>query len=193
MPEHNDVHAPVELFAPVTQRDHVRGSLEAPVIVVEYGDYECPHCGRAYWVIKDLLGQLGDEVAFVFRNFPVTEAHPRAEAVAEALEAAGGQARFWEMHDRFYERQHQLENLDLEDHAQAVGLDMDLWREALQERAYRDRILEDLESGRKSGVTATPTFFINGVRHQGDYDFDTMFAAIRQAIDQQSVRGPRAR
>jgi protein-disulfide isomerase len=170
----------VELFAPVTERDHVRGSLDAPVVIVEYGDYECPYCGRAYWVIKELLEQLGGQIAFVFRNFPVTETHPRANAVAEALEAAGGQGRFWEMHDWFYEHQHQLEGLDLERHAGIIGLDVEQWRKELRERAYRDRVHEDLETGRESGVTGTPTLFMNGVRYQGDYDFQSMVAAIQQ-------------
>lgn len=176
----NTEEKPVELSAPVTERDHVRGSIEAPVVIVEYGDYECPHCGRAYWVIKDLLEQLGDQVAFVFRNFPITETHPRARTVAEALEAAGGQERFWEMHDSFYEHQHQLELLDLEEHAQVIGLDVDEWKRALRDRAYRDRVNDDLESGRESGVTATPTFFINGIRHDGDYDSESLLAAIRR-------------
>lgn len=170
----------MELSAPVTERDHVRGSLEASVVIVEYGDYECPHCGRAYWVVKDLLDELGDEAAFVFRNFPITEAHPRAATVAEALEAAGGQGRFWEMHDWFYEHQHQLEVIDLEEHAQFIGLDVALWKKDLRERAHRGRVNDDLESGRKSGVTATPTFFINGARYEGDYDFESMLGAIRQ-------------
>lgn len=178
----NTEEKPVELSAPVTERDHVRGSLEAPVVIVEYGDYECPHCGRAYWVIKDLLEQLGDQVGFVFRNFPITETHPRARTVAEALEAAGGQERFWEMHDSFYEHQHQLELLDLEEHAQVIGLDVDEWKKALRDRAYRDRVDDDLNSGRESGVTSTPTFFINGIRHDGDYDFGSMLAAIRRHI-----------
>ena len=170
----------VELSAPVTERDHVRGSLDAPVVIVEYGDYECPHCGRAYWVIKELLEQLGGQIAFVFRNFPVTETHPRADAVAEALEAAGGQGRFWEMHDWFYEHQHQLEGLDLERHAGVIGLDVEQWRKELRERAHRDRVHEDLETGRESGVTGTPTLFMNGVRYQGDYDFESMVTAIQQ-------------
>ncbi len=173
---------PVELSVPVMERDHVRGSLEAPVVIVEYGDYECPHCGRAYWVVKQLLEELGDDVGFVFRNFPLTEAHPRAETVAEALEAAGGQGRFWEMHDWFYEHQHQLELVDLEDHAQALGLDVELWRNDLRKGAYRERVFRDLETGRESGVTATPTFFINGIRYRGDFDYENLFDAIRREL-----------
>ncbi len=188
---------PVKLSAPVTERDHVRGSLEAPVVIVEYGDYECPDCGRAYWIVKELLEQLGDQIAFVFRNFPVSEKHPRAERVAEALEAAGGQGRFWEMHDRFYERQHQLDAFDLEEHARVTGLDLELWRKDVRERTYLHRMYEDLETGRESGVMNTPAFFINGSRHQGDYDFESLLTAIRRAAPElgdpaTSLEGPRA-
>jgi protein-disulfide isomerase len=174
-------HSQGQLIAPVTERDHVRGSPTAPVVLVEYGDYECPHCGRAYWVIKRLREELGSELAFVFRNFPVAELHPRAETVAEALEATSPQDHFWDMHDWFYEHQHELEGLDLEQHAQVAGLDIARWKNDRQEPQYRDRVREDMESGRQSGVTATPTFFINGTRYRGPYDFDSMLAAIRRA------------
>jgi protein-disulfide isomerase len=172
---------PAELAAPATERDHVRGSLEAPVLLLEYGDYECPHCGRAYWVVKQLLQELGDRLAFVFRNFPLTELHPRAERVAEALEAAAAQGYFWEMHDWFYEHQHELEGLDLERHARALGLDMKRWKTDLRERTHSDRVHRDIETGRSSGVTGTPTFFINGRLHEGRYDFGSMRAAIEDA------------
>ena len=177
MNQAQDLH---DLTAPVTDDDHVRGSLDAPVIIVEYGDYECPHCGRAYWRVKELLAELGDEAAFVFRNFPLTSIHPRAETVAEALEAAGGQGRFWELHDWFYEHQHQLEVLDLEEHVRVMGLDVDAWRMDMRERTYRGRVRRDLETGREAGVTATPTFFVNGIRYDDDLDFASMLAAIRR-------------
>jgi protein-disulfide isomerase len=173
----------LDLTAPVTGRDHVQGPSDARVVLVEYGDYECPDCGRTYWVTKQLLEELGPEVAFVFRNFPVVEAHPRAESVAEALEVAAGQGRFWELHDWFYEHQHALDRVDLESHAQLMGLDMDSWRNDLREGTYRSRVREDLESGRASGVTGTPTFFINGTRYQGGHDLDSMLAAVRAAIE----------
>lgn len=170
----------IDLVAPVTERDHVRGSREAPVILVEYGDYECPQCGRAYWVVKQLVAELGDEIGFVFRNFPLAE-HPRAETVAEALEAASGQGRFWDMHDWFYERQHQLELVDLEEHAEAIGLDVERWKNDWRQGTYRDRVREDIETGRESGVPGTPTFFINGVRYQGAHDFESMLTAVSSA------------
>jgi protein-disulfide isomerase len=172
----------IDLSAPVTDRDHIRGSLEAPVLIVEYGDYECPHCGRAYWVVRNLLAEHPDDVSFVFRNFPVVEKHPRAETVAEALEAAGAQGQFWEMHDWFYERQHQLELSDLEEHARQIGLDVDLWKREMQAGNFKDRVKEDLETGRQSGVSATPTFFINGRRYAGRLDHDSLAAAIREEL-----------
>ncbi|MGH2754887.1 MAG: DsbA family protein [Actinomycetota bacterium] len=170
----------VDLSAPATDRDHVRGSLDAPVVIVEYGDYECPDCGRAYWVVKELLDELSLDVAFVFRNFPLPGTHPRAESVAEALEAAGGQGRFWEIHDWFYEHQHQLEVLDLEEHVRIMGLDVDAWRTDMRDRVYRERVIQDVRTGRASGVTGTPTFFINGVRYNGDLDRASLLAAIER-------------
>ncbi len=170
------------LSAAVTERDHVRGRLDAPVVIVEYGDYECPDCGRAYWMIKRLLEEFGDKVAFVFRNFPIVESHPRAESVAEALEAASGQGYFWEMHDWFYEHQHQLEGLDLEEHAGTLGMDVELWKKHLRERSYRDRVREDVKTGRDSGVTGTPTLFINGARHDGAYEFGSLFDAVSKEL-----------
>jgi protein-disulfide isomerase len=170
------------LSAPVTDRDHLLGSPEAPVTIVEYGDYECATCGRAYWVLKDLLGEFGDDVAFVFRNFPRVDVHPRAETVAEALEAAAGQGRFWEMHDWFYEHQHELELIDLEEHAGVVGLDVERLRNDLRDRTYRDRVLADLETGRASGIGSTPTFFINGSRYDGAVDLASMTEAIKSAL-----------
>jgi protein-disulfide isomerase len=175
-----------KLSKPVTERDHIRGSLEAPVQLVEYADYECPHCGRAYWVIKQLRDELGDRLAVVFRNFPVTEVHPRAQSVAEALEAASAQGFFWEMHDWFYEHQHELEGLDLERHARVLGLDMERWHRDTLRGAYRDRVREDMESGRESGILGTPTFFINEVLHEGSYEHDALVSAIQEAHSKRS-------
>ena len=176
------VTASGELSAPVTTRDHVRGALEAPIQLVEYGDYECPHCGRAFWVIRQLQEKLGDQLVFVFRNFPLTEVHPRADSVAQALEAAGAQGYFWEMHDRFYEHQHELEGLDLAGHAERVGLDVKQWRRDMKDARFFDRVREDIATGLSSGVTGTPTFFINGTRYDGPYDFDSMLVALESAL-----------
>lgn len=170
----------MELSAPVTERDHIRGSIEAPVLIVEYGDYECPHCGRAYWALKRVEEELGDRVGFVFRNFPLSDIHPRADAAADALEAAAAQGGFWAMHDLLYEHQHELEGLDLEKHARVVGLDVARWKRDFWDRRYRHRVTEDIATGRESGVTSTPTFFINGHRHDAGYDFDVLMAAVER-------------
>jgi protein-disulfide isomerase len=171
-----------DLSAPVTARDHVRGAMDAPIQLVEYGDYECPYCGRAFWVIRQLQARLGDRLAFVFRNFPLTEVHPRADSVARALEAAAAQGFFWEMHDRFYEHQHELEGLDLAEHAERVGLDVERWRKDMKDTRFRDRVREDVATGLSSGVTGTPTFFINGTRYEGSHDFDSMLGAIERSL-----------
>jgi protein-disulfide isomerase len=169
------------LVVPVTERDHIRGRMDAPIVLVEYGDYECPVCGRAYWAVKRLQKTIGDDLAFVFRNFPITEVHPRAQSVAEALEAAAVQGCFWEMHDWFYEHQHELEGLDLEQHARTLGLDLGRWKRDVARRAYADAVRSDIEGGRASGVHGTPTFFVNGVRHDGPRDFDGLLAAVNDA------------
>ncbi|MDQ3962455.1 MAG: DsbA family protein [Actinomycetota bacterium] len=170
-----------ELEVVVNDRDHVRGPLDAPVTIVEYGDYECPHCGRAYWSVKELLDESPQEIAFVFRNLPLVHDHPRAATVAEALEAAGGQDLFWEAHDFFYEHQHQLEVMDLERHAAAIGLDVERWRSDLRAGTYREKVQADTESARVSGVTSTPTFFVNGVRLESPVDTATLRAAVEAA------------
>lgn len=170
-----------ELEVPVGADDHVRGPLDAPVTIVEYGDYECPHCGRAYWTIKDLLEEFPGEIRFVYRNFPLIHEHPRAETVAEALEAAAGQGRFWAAHDWFYEHQHELEVTDLERHAAELGLDVDRWNHDVRTRAYREKVQADVESGRLSGVTGTPTFFVNGMRLELAPDAAVLRAAIQDA------------
>ena len=168
----------MELSSPVTERDHIRGSIQAPVLIVEYGDYECPHCGRAYWHLKQLHEEIGDRMAHVFRNFPQREVHPRAEAAADALEAAAAQGRFWDMHDWFYEHQHQLEGTDLEKHARVVGLDVRRWKRDFRDRRYHHRVVEDIDTGKRSGVTGTPTLFINGRLHTGGYDLSSLMAAL---------------
>ncbi|HEV3473687.1 MAG TPA: thioredoxin domain-containing protein [Actinomycetota bacterium] len=171
-----------DLEVDVNERDHVRGPLDAPVTIVEYGDYECPHCGRAYWTVKELLADFPDDVRFVFRNFPLVHDHPRAANVAEALEAAGGQGRFWDAHDWFYEHQHELEVMDLERHAETLDLDVDRWTKDLRSGIYRAKVQEDIASGQRSGVSSTPTFFINGARIEGPIDAAELKAAVIDAI-----------
>jgi protein-disulfide isomerase len=175
--------SPATLKAPVSSGDHARGPADAAVTLVEYGDYECPHCARAHPLLQLVLGRLGDRVRFVFRNFPLTEIHPHAELAAEAAEAAGARGRFWEMHDMIYEHQREgLETEDLARYAGAVGLDAMAVMQDVASHAHLRRIREDFMSGVRSGVNGTPTFFINGTRFDGDWtDVDGFIEAISDA------------
>jgi protein-disulfide isomerase len=167
------------LTLPVSdQRDHIQGPQRAPVTLVEYGDYECPYCGQAHYVLKDLTAALPDQVRLVFRNFPLSQIHPHAEQAAEAAEAAGAQGKFWEMHDTLYENQDALEEEDLLGYAQQLGLDLDRFQLELFQRVYAPRVREDFISGVRSGVNGTPSFFINGRRHEGAWDLRSLTAAI---------------
>jgi protein-disulfide isomerase len=170
------------LTVPVdAERDHTQGPADAPVTLVEYGDYECPYCGRAHPIVKEVQERLGDRLRFVFRNFPITTSHPRAEQAAEAAEAAGAQGRFWEMHDLIYESQPRLSVEDLRGYAERVGLDLERFDRELADHAYAERVREDFMSGVRSGVNGTPTFFINGARYDDPYDVETLTAALERA------------
>jgi protein-disulfide isomerase len=169
------------LRAPINARDHIAGRTSAPITLVEYGDYECPFCGQAYWVVKALQERLGDQLCFVFRNFPLVNVHPHALPAAEAAEAAGEQGRFWPMHDMLYEHQDALEPSDLVEYAVSVGVDLDAFEYDLRSHRLVDKISADLRSGALSGVPGTPTFFVNGYRHDGSFDFDSLWSVITRA------------
>jgi protein-disulfide isomerase len=170
------------LTVPVSaDRDHIQGPTEAPVTLVEYGDYECPYCGAAYPIVKDVQARLGEKLRFVFRNFPITTSHPHAQQAAEAAEAAASQGRFWEMHDVLYENQKRLRDPDLRDYAEQLGLDLQKFDEDLAEHVHAARVREDFMSGVRSGVNGTPTFYINGSRHDESYEADTLLAALQRA------------
>jgi Na+/H+ antiporter NhaA len=178
----------VDLSAPVdSERDHVRGSLEAPVTVVEYGDFECPYCGQAEPVLRELLRDFGD-VAYVWRHLPLNDVHPNAQQAAEAAEAAAHQGAFWEMHDLLLERQDALAPDDLVGYAELLGLDAERFEEDLRTRAGARRVAEDVDSADLSGVSGTPTFFVNGLRHYGAYDIATLSAAVKAARARELVR-----
>jgi protein-disulfide isomerase len=169
------------LTQPVSERDHMQGPESARVTLVEYGDYECPYCGAAYPIVKEVQRRLGDRLRFVFRNFPLGNMHPHAEHAAEAAEAAAAQGRFWEMHDELYEHQQALDDEHLEGYAGAVGLDVERFDREIEDQMYASRVREDFMSGVRSGVNGTPTFFINGRRHDDSYDLETLLAAIEAA------------
>jgi len=170
------------LILPVSEdRDHIQGSADAPVTLVEYGDYECPYCGEAYPIVKEIQSRMGKQLRFVFRNFPISTAHPHAEIAAEAAEAAAAQDRFWEMHDHLYENQRHLREDDLRSYARAIELDRDMFDKELAEHVHADRVHEDFMSGVRSGVNGTPTFFINGVRYDDSYESETLLMALNGA------------
>jgi protein-disulfide isomerase len=168
------------LSVPVSQRDHLRGPPDAPVVMVEYGDFECPHCAAAYPVVRKLERELPDTLAVAFRHFPLMNVHPHAELAAEAAEAAGAQGKFWQMHDLLFEHQDALESRDLLKYAAAIGLDVQRFGRELTEHKYLSKVRADMQSGLQSGVTGTPSFFINGVRHPGGYDEASLLASIMQ-------------
>lgn len=165
----------------VSESDHRSGPDDAPVTLVEYGDYECPHCGRAHPIVQEVRRQMGHRLRFVFRNFPLAEAHPHAVHAAEAAEAAGAQGRFWEMHDLLFERQQALEDSDLARYARHLGLDAERFRQDLTAGTFADRVRQDFRSGVRSGVNGTPTFFIDGARHDGPWDPETLLEALERA------------
>ena len=174
-----------ELVLPVSdERDHIQGPAAAPVTLLEYGDYECPYCGAAYPIVKQVQAQLGDQLRFVFRNFPITTSHPHAQQAAEAAEAAAAQDRFWEMHDHLYEHQRRLGEADLRGYASELGLDVDRFSDDLAQHVHAARVREDFMSGVRSGVNGTPTFYINGVRHDDSYELETLLAALEDAARQ---------
>jgi len=170
------------------ERDHVRGSDAAPVTLLEYGDYECPYCGQAEDVIRQLLESFGDELRYVWRHLPLNDVHPSAQMAAEASEAAGAQGAFWEMHDRLLDHQDELMPFQLRQHAEALDLDVDRFWHELRSRKYNDRVTDDVASADASGVAGTPTFFINGRRHHGAYDIDTLTRAVRTARGRERIR-----
>jgi len=171
-----------ELILSVGEQDHAQGLAEAPVTLVEYGDYECPYCGQAYPIIKNIQKHLGDKLRFVFRNFPISQVHPHAQQAAEAAEASGAQNKFWEMHDRLYEHQQELSNSDLKQHASALGLDIPRFEDEMSNHIHAGRVRDDFMSGIGSGVNGTPTFYINGSRYDDSWEEETLLASIRQEI-----------
>jgi protein-disulfide isomerase len=169
--------SPPRLTVPVGRRDHVVGPATAPITIVEYGDYECPFCGAAHPVVKALEKALDDNLRFAYRHFPLSQIHPHSFQAAEAAEAAGAQDRFWEMHDMLFEHQSRLGTQDLLAYASALGLKLESFAEDLSEHRHAPRVREDFLSGVRSGVNGTPTFFVNGVRHDGGYDLASMLEA----------------
>jgi 2-hydroxychromene-2-carboxylate isomerase len=162
-------------------RDHVRGNPEAPVTLVEYGDYECPYCGRAAPVVKELLERFDGRLRFVFRHLPLVDVHPNAALAAQAAEAAGAQGRFWDMHDRLFDHQDELDPHDLSRHATELGLDVAAFEDDLRSHRFAARVAQDVNSADEAGVAGTPSFFINEVRYRGAYDVESISLVLARA------------
>ncbi len=171
----------MQLKTPISGQDHVQGDANAPVTLVEYGDYQCPHCGHAHPVVQRLQKHFAGRLRFVFRNFPLNEMHPMAEDAAETAEFAAGYGKFWEIHDAIFENQDRLSPTYLLSLASKNGLDEGELANALENSVFTERVKADFMSGVRSGVNGTPTFFINGQRHDGMPDYASLSAAIEAA------------
>ena len=171
-----------KLKPPVSGKDHVQGNEKAAVELVEYGDYQCPHCGHAYPIIKSVQKKLGNKIKFVFRNFPLSEIHPNATNAAVAAEAAALQGKFWEMHDIIFEHQEHLGDTHLIKYAAQVGLDVAQFQVDFDKPLVQEKVENDFESGVMSGVNGTPTFFINGERYNGSWEEDDLLDLLGSKI-----------
>jgi protein-disulfide isomerase len=177
------------LKAPISPDDHIQGDQKAPVTMVEYGDYECPYCGEAYRIIKAVEERFGRQLRFAFRNFPLTEIHPHAQSAAETAEFAGANGRFWEMHDALYENQGRLGLPLYLELASELGLARNKLRRSLAEHEFLPKIRADFKTGVRSGVNGTPTFFINQIRHDSPYDYESLVSAIEIRLMQAKAAG----
>ena len=167
-----------ELKVPVSVSDHVQGDENAPITLVEYGDYQCPYCGAAYPIVKRVQKHFGKKIRFVFRNFPLVQSHPMAQSAAEAAEFAAAHGKFWEMHDAIYENQRSLSVEFLVELAEGLGLSGAALAKSLESQEYAEKVRADFMSGVRSGVNGTPTFFINGHRHDAAFDYEDLVEGI---------------
>ena len=171
-----------QLTPSVNSVDHIFGNPIAPLELVEYGDYSCPYCGRAYPIVKDIQQQLGSDIKFVFRNFPLSKIHPHAFSAAVATEAAGLQGRFWEMHDIIFENQKTLDAENILLFAAKLGLDIERFKNDLQQKSLIEKVEKDFESGIRSGTNRTPTFFINGVKYDGEWSDNQLLQYLKTVL-----------
>jgi protein-disulfide isomerase len=186
---HKEENSVSTLKNPAGPKDHLRGSLEAPCILVEYGDYECPHCGAAHPMVRALEKHFGERLGFVFRNFPLTRIHRYAQSAAEVAEFAGSKGKFWEMHDQLFENQARLGDELFGELADGLQLKQAEMETALEDSTFTNYVNQDFTGGVRSGVNGTPTFFINGTRHDGPMDKATLTAAIEKAMTMQGSEG----
>ena len=169
----------IKLTLPVSEsRDHIQGPVNAPITLVEYGDYECPYCGQAYMIIKEIQERLGSKLCFVFRNFPLTKVRPHAYKAAIAAETAAAQGKFWDMYDYLFKHGQVVNDDNLRQSAAKLGLNVARFDREFLARTYSSHVDEDIQSGKSSGVKSTPTFFINGDRYNNSWDLDTLLNAL---------------
>ena len=173
-----------QLRPAVSAIDHAAGDANAPIEIVEYGDYQCPHCGRAHPIVKQLQKELGNELRFVFRNFPLDQIHPQAFTAAVATEAAARQGKFWEMHDIIFENQERLAAEDIFSYAKQIGIDLEKFAADIQLTELSDKVEADFESGLRSGVNATPSFFVNGQKFNLNWDHGMFLINIRKLLEE---------
>lgn len=174
----------IKLTLPVSEsRDHIQGPVNAPVTLVEYGDYECPYCAQAYMIIKEVQERLGSKLRFVFRNFPLTKVRPHAYKAAIAAETAAAQGKFWEMYDYLFKHGQAINDDSLRRSAANLGLSLTKFDREFLDRTYSSHVDEDIQSAKNSGVKSTPTFFINGDRYNGAWDLDSLLGTL----DEESV------
>jgi protein-disulfide isomerase len=172
----------IKLTLPVNEsRDHIQGPVNAPITLVEYGDYECPYCGQAYMIIKEIQERLGSKLCFVFRNFPLTKVRPHAYKAALAAETAAAQGKFWEMYDYLFKHGQVVTDDNLRQSAAKLGLNVARFDREFLDRTYSSHVDEDIQSGKSSEVKSTPTFFINGDRYNSAWDLDTLLSALDEA------------
>lgn len=178
LPEHQP-----KLAVPVSDRDHFQGLADAPVTLVEYGDYECPYCGKAFPAVRRIQRMMGDKLRFVFRNFPLNTLHEHASQAAQAAEAAAAQGKFWEMHDLLYENQERLADVDLRQYALKAGLEIYRFESDMASETYARKVRDDFRGGVRSGVNGTPTFFVNDYRFNDTVNYENLLAAVRAAAE----------
>jgi protein-disulfide isomerase len=171
----------MSLTKQIDETDHVLGPADAPVTLVEYGDFQCPHCRAAHFYLKNVLATMGDDMRFVFRHMPLTQVHPMAQAAAEAAEAADAQGKFWPMHDLIYENQDLLSPALLTRLGQRLGLDMQRFTDDVVSHRFLSKVKEDFMGAVRSGAAGTPSFFINGEPYEGGFDDESLIDALRFA------------
>ncbi|MDB5964139.1 MAG: DsbA family protein [Polaromonas sp.] len=182
MPSSTAVNRPPPLVMVDAATDRVQGPADAPVTVLEYGDFECPSCLQAHVALKVMLPHFGNKVRFAFRHFPLREVHPHAELAAEASEAAGAQGRFWPMHELLFSHPHQLKEKHLLSYAEQLGLDISRYQNEMRDHVYLQRVQEHVQSGNAAGVRATPAFYVNGVFVDVSFGLQHLHEAVDRAL-----------